>query len=189
MSLRREVPAHARAGFDEGRDPGQEEEFSKVLKRMVPIFLPEDHPIPDSQEFNVTGSKSTSAVEAGIPIVIAPQVGPNAGFVELPAGNIGRISSVLFSITDMLTTTDVTFTLRINGAPVPGYAGYKITPRVSPYVSNSFDDPSCRILLRNGDKINVVYTNTDGGTYVVGCAITGWFWPEASGKRWLALGY
>jgi hypothetical protein len=85
----------------------------------------------------------------------------------------------------MLATTVVTYTLKINGAPVGGYSGLSIFPRVAPSISNSFDS---FIRVPSGGKITASYTNTDGGTYVLGFAVSGWFWPEVSGTNWLKQG-
>lgn len=159
------------------------------LIRQVPIFLPEDNPIPEAVEFNPAGSASTVAIEVGTAISLAPQVGATAGFVTLPQNNVGRIAGVIFSITNMLTTTNVTFTLTINGGPVPGYSGVTITPRISSFVEAEFSEPGCRILVPNAAKIGVIFSNLDGGAYTVGASISGWYWPEPSGKRWVKLGY
>lgn len=184
--MRPNVPDYIRAPFE---SPTQRGDINGVaLARVVPIFLPEDHPIPDAQEFNPSGTTSTVGVETGTAIVLAPQVGSIAGFIMLPAGNIGVIRSLTISITNMLTTTNVTFTLTINGGPVPGYAALRMTPRVAPYVSNEFGEPGMRVRVPVSSKIGVVFSNIDGGTYVVGASVGGWYWPEASGTRWLRIG-
>lgn len=186
--MRPEVPAHVRAREVEDGSRQQHEDAGRGLRKVVPIFLPEDAPIPDATEFNASGTTTTAVAQANIAIALSPAVGDTAGQVRLPQGNVGRISSVIISITDMLPTTVVTFTLRINSAPVPGYANIAMTPRTAPYVSNTFSAPACRILIPQGGQISAVFTNTDGGSYVVGMVVGGWFWPDASGKRWIRVG-
>lgn len=186
--MRSEVPAHVRARETEGGERRQEEDGRGLLRKVVPIFLPEDAPIPDATEFNASGTTATAVVQSNVAIALSPAVGDTAGQIRLPQGNVGRISSVIISITDMLPTTVVTFTLRINSAPVPGYANIAMTPRTAPYVSNTFSAPACRVLVPQGGQISAVFTNTDGGSYVVGMVVGGWFWPDASGKRWTRMG-
>jgi hypothetical protein len=145
------------------------------LPQTVQIYLPEVFPIPGAQEFNPTVSKATVAAEtADIGLV-----------VQLPERNIGIIRSVVLDITDMLTTTVVSWTLQINGAPVGGYNNLSIFPRVAPFVGNSLDT---FIRVPQGAKITATYTNTDGGSYVVGISISGWFWPQDAGTQWLTRG-
>jgi hypothetical protein len=177
------VPDHIRAGYDEPLEEGAPE-LSRGLPRYVPVFSPELYPIPDAQEFNPAGSIATAAVESKA-IPIAPQYGPDASAITLPGGNIGIIRSFSISITNMLTTTNVTFTLLVNGGPVGGYGGISITPRVSPYVNIPFD---CFIRLPNAAKVTASFNNIDGGNYVVGVTFGGWFWPLTSGIRWMQFG-
>jgi len=184
--LRRDVPSHVRATERPRDTEGGQDDYT--LPRRLQLLLPEDSPIPDAAEFNASGTTSTAAVQANQAIALSPQVGNTAGIVELPKGNVGRIASVIISLTDMLPTTNVTFTLRINSAPVPGYANISMTPRTAPYVANTFGNPGCRILVPQGAQISAVFSNIDGGTYVVGICVGGWYWPDASGKRWIRLG-
>lgn len=185
-TARKNIPDHVRAPFTQREDTTLR--ATAWLPKHVPIYLPEIHPIPSAQEFNPSAFRATAAVETQI-FTLTPDNRPSAddlaGAITLPPGNIGIIRSVTISITDMLTTTDVSFTLFINGGPVGGYGGLKMTPRVSPYVSNSFDT---FIRVPDRAKIQVGFSNIDGGTYVVGCAIGGWFWPIASGTQWLQTG-
>lgn len=189
--LRKRVPEHVLAAREHAPAPvGIEEAIARAgLQRELSIFLPEDYPIPEATEFNPAGSVSTVAVETGTAIPLAPSVGADAGFITLPANCVGRIAGVIFSITNMLTTTNVTFTLTINGGPVAGYNNITITPRITSFVDAEFSAPGCRVLVPNGAKIGVKFSNADGGSYVVAAAVSGWFWPKQAGDRWNRLGY
>ncbi len=85
----------------------------------------------------------------------------------------------------MLTSTVVSWTVQLNGAPATGFNNLSIFPRNSPFVSNSFD---AFIRVGQGQKIRVVYTNTDGGSYTVGASVSGWWWPQALGELWMKHG-
>jgi hypothetical protein len=155
------------------------------LPKYVVIYPPEYYPIPDAQEFNPAGTVATVGVESGTQIPIAPQTGPDAGAVTLPSGSVGIIRSLQISLTNMLTTTDVSFSLLINGGPAGGYGVLKMTPRVAPYVSNTFDT---FIRVPNNAKVNIVFSNIDGGSYIIGGSIGGWYWPQSSGVSWSKFG-
>lgn len=153
------------------------------VPKHVPVYLPELYPIPDAQEFNPSGSASTAAVQTDIEIALTPTI--FNGTNQIPKGAIGVIRGFSIYITNMLTTTTVSWTLRVNGAPAGGYGALTMFPRAQSFVGNSFD---CFIRIPNGAVISVTYSNPDGGTYVVGASISGWYWPEVSGKRWLEEG-
>lgn len=143
-----------------------------TIDRALQVYLPDIYPIPGASEFNILVTKSTTVAEtADIGLTL-----------DVPANNIGIIRSVTISVSDMLTTTVVSWTVQVNGAPAQGYFGLSMYPRVSPFVSNAFDS---FIHIPQGGKVRVQYTNTDGGSYTVGASIGGWFWPESLGRQWI----
>lgn len=179
---RNRIPAAVRAPFVAPRG-GRE-----TLPLHIPIYLPEVYPIPDAQEFNPQGSRATAAAETA-QINLAPGTGvANAptGVFRLPAGNVGIIRGFSISITSMLTTTNMVWSLLINGGPAGGYGSISLMPRAATFASNNFDT---FIRVPSGADISVIHINGDGGTYVVGASISGWYWPEASGRRWLEKGF
>jgi hypothetical protein len=145
------------------------------IARMLQVYLPEVYPIPSAIEFNTQVSKDTNVVETA-------DIGLT---VNIPESNVGIVRAVLLQINDMLTTTNVTWTLQFNGAPVPGYSKISMFPRSAPFVGNSFD---AFVRVPSGTKITVQYDNVDGGSYKVGAAVSGWFWPESLGQLWLQQG-
>lgn len=142
------------------------------------IPLPEVLPIPAAHEFNIEGHVATAGVSAG-PINIV-----NAAF-RVPPNNLAVIRGVTFYITDMTTATNMVFSLLINGGAPAGYGGVTIFPRNAPFVANGFES----MIRFNGDaNIQGVFTNNDGGTYIVGVSFSGWYWPEASDVLWKSYG-
>jgi hypothetical protein len=148
------------------------------VDRSLQVYLPEVFPIPAATEFNTVVSKATSVVETNIDIGLV---------IDLPQNNIGIIRGVNLFITNMLTTTNLTWTLTFNGAPVPGYSNLSIFPRLAPFVSNSFDS-FIRIPQGNPMKVRIVYSNNDGGTYTIGAGLSGWNWPIQLGNLWTQQG-
>lgn len=147
------------------------------MPMVLSVHLPWVMPIPDSQEIAVLGYEDTTGV--GDTGTIA-----NTEYT-LGQGNIGVLRSFSVYIDDMTTATDVTFSLRINGAPAPGYGAIKMFPRLAASVSNSFD---CMLILPVKAKVEVVFLNTDGGAYKVGAGFNGWEHPELSARRWMLQG-
>lgn len=177
------IPAHIRAPYDEANPDATMN--GGGLPRFVPIYPPEIYPIPDAREFNVSGTASTSAIQSNVSITLSPQVGDTAGIVTLPRGNIGVLRSYQITIANMVATTNVTWSLFINNAPVAGYGGISIIPRAAPFVSNTFD---LFVRVQEGSQISVVFSNNDGGVYTVGASFGGWYWPTSSGIRWMQTG-
>lgn len=147
------------------------------LPKVLSIHQPWILPIPDSQDLNVMGTAATIAAEVKTEIAGCASV--------LAAGNIGVLRSFTVYITNMLATTNVTFTLAVNGGPVPGFGNIRMFPRVASSLSNAFD---CVIHLPVSATLQVFFTNADGGTYAIGASYSGWQHPESSAKRWAARG-
>jgi hypothetical protein len=142
------------------------------LTRTLEIPLPDVYPTIDATQFNTQGQKATSVIEG--PLVI-----PGSAIV-VPANNWIRISSLNLQIDNMLLTTNVVFSLRVNQQAQGGFTNLPIFPRVAPFVGQEFD-----VFLRftGPATIDVVYSNNDGGSYTLGAAVSGWFWPTASDQR------
>lgn len=152
-------------------------EDAGLIPRTLMIFPPEIYPIPDATEFNPLGSRST--------IVAETQLIPGAA-VTLPKNFIGIIRGYSIYIDNMLTTTNVIYTLLIDGNPAPGYGSLTMFPRAAPSVSNGFD---AFVRIPDGATVTVKFQNMDGGSYIVGASFSGWFWPKAAGDRWIGGGY
>jgi hypothetical protein len=147
------------------------------MARALEIPLPEVFPIPDAKEFNVLGSIASPGAQANILIT-------GTSFV-IPTGNLFRISGLNLEIAPMLATTNVLWSLVMNGQAFPGYQNVSIFPRAAAFVSNAFDT----FLRGRGEvTLSVIFTNIDGGVYTIGAAFSGWFWPETSDSRWKATG-
>lgn len=147
-----------------------------AIDRTLQVYLPEIYPIPAATEFNILAQKATTIVEAGVDIGLT---------VDVPPNNVAIIRGVNLYISDMTTATNVSWTVTLNGAPAQGFNNLSIFPRNSPFVSNSFD---AFVRVGQGIKIRVVYTNTDGGSYTVGAALSGWWWPQTLGEQWIRSG-
>ena len=136
--------------------------------------LPWLTPMPGSQQFNQEGDQASAAVET----VVLPNIS-----VDVPQGYRCRISSVSTYIDNMLTTTNVLWSVLVNGAPanVPGFQNLRMFPRAAPFVGNTFD---AFLLLQGPATITLQYQNIDGGTYIIGGALSGWTWNMNLEQQW-----
>jgi hypothetical protein len=157
--------------------PPAAEKSWDMLPKVLNIPLPWLEPIPDAQFFNVMGQFDSVGAQTGTFIT-------DAAFT-LGKGSVGVLRSFTVYVNDMLQTTDVRFTLMIDGGPAPGFGRIKMFPRVAASVANTFE---CMIILPAEAKVDAYFTQVDGGTYKVGVAYSGWEYPESSGMRWMAKG-
>lgn len=175
MNETRQAPMDIRSRQAPPPDPRAQSLGS--LPRVLDIPLPWIERIADSQDFVGSGSVDTVAVETGTAIT-------NCSF-RLGQGNIGVLRSVTFYVNNMLASTNLVFTIKVNGGPVPGYGAFTPFPRVAASISNGFD---MQFLLPSESKIEVFFNNVDGGSYKVGAVFTGWQHPESSALRWMQFG-
>jgi hypothetical protein len=145
--------------------------------RSLQLPVPEQFLIPGGQEFFALQFANTSA---------AGQVTFPGLTYELPKSQEGWISSVTFFMggaggAQLAQTNYATFTLLIDGSPVPGWGAFSTFPRVAFSVQSS---PDAQIRVPKGRTISGYAVNTDGGTYVVGLGFSGWRWPVSAAQRW-----
>jgi hypothetical protein len=146
--------------------------------RDLSLPLPEVFPLPDAQLFNSELQQNSPAAGTLLSLSFSPRVLILTGYYSV-------VTSFTIYVQNMLATTNVLFTLLYAGNPVQGYNGLTIFPGASPRIANTFDAP-----IRNAGagEYTVTIQNVDGGSYVVGAAISGWQWPISSDRRWKNAG-
>lgn len=149
-----------------------------ALRQVITLFLPEERPIPSAQIFeNELGSKSTVVAEQNVAI-------PGASVI-IPQGCVARLSSVNLYVDNLLTTSNLTFSVLFEGSPIPGLSNIPIFPGE---VARDVENFDVFVRIPRSGTISVTYTNNDGGTYIVGAALGGWFWNDAAGKQYMQQG-
>lgn len=145
-----------------------------MLSALV-LPLPWLTPMPGAQQFN----QESDAASAAVQTVVLPA--PLS--IDVPQGYRCRIASVSTYIDNMLTTTNVTWSVLVNNAPaaVAGFQNLKMFPRAAPFVGNTFD---AFLLIQGPATITVQFSNNDGGTYIIGAALSGWVWNVALEAQW-----
>lgn len=167
--------AQAPAAFDAATGLPATPPLKALNLPLVEVF-----PIPGAQEFNVEGDQASVAVENNTTIAT---LGP----VIIPQGYRGVIRSVSLYIDNMLSTTNVVFSVLINGPGTSpsGYQNLRMFPRVAPFVGNTFDST---VRITGPASLTVIFSNLDGGTYQIGAALSGHFWLISAQDHWKANG-
>lgn len=126
-------------------------------------FLPDWVPIPSSIEFNTLGQRASTLIESDVELV-------SAGFTLNPS-QLARIASVNLFVVNLTATSQLSFTIKINGGGVDGWTSVAVFPGTTARLAENFGS---YIRVPAGGKVQVFYTNADGGSYTVGAALSGW---------------
>lgn len=157
--------------------PGGPPSAAALLPQTLQLPLPWVVPIPDAQFFTLQGTKSTAAAEQNVLI-------PNVQLI-VEAGVEGVIDGFVFSVQNLVVTSNLTFSLLFNGNPVQGFKDLLIFPA---NLALSQFTWSGVLRVPQNTKVEVSYTNTAGDAHLVGADVTGWTWATASGQAWLRGG-
>jgi hypothetical protein len=97
---------------------------------------------------------------------------------EIPDSNYGVISSIELLLDSILITSNVLWTLFVNGIPVPGFAPLTILARNgAASVSRAWPGP-LRIVIPLGGIVSVQVVDVDGAPYTAGTSLYGWHFPQ-----------
>lgn len=141
---------------------------------VLQVPLPEISPIPDARQFNTEGHDGTAG--AGTRTLADCTV-------VVPVNNKFIINSFSVYVDNMLTTTEIHWAILVNGVPQQGWSDIKLFPRLAPFVGDNLDP----FLRGEGEAtITVQIRQVDGGGYIIGAAVGGWYWPKTSDQRWKA---
>lgn len=111
------------------------------------------------------------------------------GTVQLPQNAVGVIRSFTTFVNDLLVSSDISFVLRFNDAPVPGHNDLFIFPRIASNAATFFAPEDTVIRAPQGAKIDFQVIVRDAGTYDLGIDYRGWFMasgvPQRFGMNWV----
>lgn len=130
--------------------------------------------IPSAVDFNTQNFALTLAAGAGSTVVFA-------GF-RLPQTQIGVVQIFGIYAQGPTNLTNVTWTLRINQSPVPGWDNIQLPPGAANFVVQNFSD--LRVKIPNGALVDVLITNNNAsGPWTVGAKVAGWYNPSSDVAR------
>lgn len=140
------------------------------------IFPPRIEKLKLSTDFNVNYYRTV------LPAIAGSKVSDPLLAMQLTSGNIGYLQSFGAYVLAPDQTTDIIWTLSVNGAPVQGFDNIRNFPGIVRLEVIPFDE--MRIALPTGAKISVDITNVSGtGPWTVGAYFSGWSHPLSAEKR------
>ncbi len=145
-----------------------------VLARM--IFPPRIEKLAQSQDFSVTDYAMILPAGVGSTITSA------ALRFQVPQGQIGWLQEWdLYALTPTAGLS-AQWTIRINGAPVPGFDTKQNPPGTAFFYL--IGDDEMRIRLPNNCVLDLLITNLNAnGPWTVGGDLAGWYHPESAEAR------
>jgi hypothetical protein len=98
---------------------------------------------------------------------------------EVPPHSRGVVREFSAEINDLLPTSNVTWALRVAGAPVPGWT-YRQFPFSSPHVTITLISLADRVWVEipGGSTVDVLITVVDATAYFIGAMVAGWTYPQ-----------
>jgi hypothetical protein len=146
------------------------------------IFPPWLYKIPEaSQDFNV--ETHSAVLPAGVGATVSPAA---LQFTILP-NQIGWIQVFGYYVLAQDATTDITWTLTINGGPVPGWNNWGNPPGTLSLFERNITDLQVR--LPPGAQAGILITNNAAsGPWTVGGRISGWYHPQVAEHSWYGIG-
>lgn len=148
------------------RRAGQPIPAGEKKTRTLSEFSPRFFPPPGSQFFNKTGYNDFAA---------AGTVSPAALQFTVPEGFLGVIKTFSAYQNDAVATSDIHWSILLNGIAAPGYDDITMFPRLAGFASVGDD---IAIDLREDMKVSISIRKVDAAVQKVGAAVTGWFYPK-----------
>lgn len=102
---------------------------------------------------------------------------PAALQMAIPTNQVGVIDALELLVDGILITTNIVYTVFVNGSPVQGFNNLSILPRNGAQSVSKSLGPFLRILIPLGGTIQLQFLNVDGGAVTMGAQMRGWYWP------------
>lgn len=170
LARRMGVPDRARIlpeNFVQQPGPGNS---SPLVRNVYPPWV---YKLPTSQDFNAEAYDAAIAAAVGATVTITS--------FQLPPTFVGWIQ--LFSLYVLSPTANqaVTWQLRINGGPVPGWDNIFFPPGVANFGVRDFSDLQVRV--PNGALIEIIGINRSANAWTIGGKVAGWFHAMTEEER------
>lgn len=163
-----------RSRFGRGIDPRTGRPYASPLSMVV--FPPEIYPTADAQTFNVVGTATLGPGPVASTVIAGP--------LQLPTNMVGVVREITLVVNNVLVTSLVTFSLRFNQGPVPGFDNLFIAPRAAASVAVSYPPESVLQRVGDGTTIDISAVVADAGTYQMTATFRGWWYPKDTVVGW-----
>jgi hypothetical protein len=137
------------------------------------VYPPWVYKLPMSRDFNQNNFDLALAAVANATVTVAT--------FQTPPTFVGFVQILGLFILSPTALQDVTFTLKINGAPIEGWDNIQFPPGVANFVVQNFADLQVRI--PDGGLVTLVATNGNANAWTVGGKIAGWYHPQSEEQR------
>lgn len=143
---------------------------SPLVRNVYPPWV---YKLPTSQDFNAEAYD----------VAIAAAIGATADVTsfQLPQTYVGWIQIFSIYVLSPTAAQSVTWTLRINGAPVGGWDNIFFPPGVANFGVRDFSD--VQVKVPNGGLVTVTASNRSADAWTIGAKISGWFHSEVEEQR------
>ena len=140
------------------------------------LFPPRVEKLAASRDFNVNTFQLALAAVAG-----ATVTSPLLGF-QVPKDQVGWLQNMSIYVLAPTALTVVQYTVRINGAPIDGFANLQNSPGILTEYREFINE--MRVRLPMGCFVDMLITNlTAAGPWVVGGNLSGWYHPLVAEQR------
>jgi hypothetical protein len=152
-----------------GDRPGLDGQYPRIL--AIPPW--DVSPIPTATPFYL--SQLPNLILANVAGAVVGSTIPGGGAIQMPPKNVAVLAGVILYCNNPDLTTQIRYTIRQNGSPVPGLASVGFPPQVNAFLNWAIDGPFDA--LTPGAFIDFIVTNITPGTgpWTVNVAISGWF--------------
>lgn len=96
--------------------------------------------------------------------------------ITLTTGSVGVIDTIDMLADGIVISTQILFTILINGAPVPGFNNLSILGRNGAQSVGKSMGPFLRCQIPIGGTLQMQFTDVDGGAITMGAQLRGWYW-------------
>lgn len=134
---------------------------------------------PNGVDFN-RGGNLAGATSATTPAVVG------AASYTVPQGSVGYLKSFDVQVSNLLPTSDIRFSLRIDGGSIPGWDDLFILPGNIAVFVKSWGPDELFLELPPAKTLDIAVTIADGGTYDIGAALHGWTVSQQAAETFAA---
>lgn len=152
------------------RDPMGPSSAAPFVRNVWPPWI---FKLPMSQDFNQNTFNTALAGVVGTTVTIVT--------FTLPATFVGYVQIMGIYILSPTAAQNVTFRLRINGAPIQGWDNIQFPPGVANFVVQNFSE--LQVPIPDGAQVSITATNNSADAWTVGAKVAGWYHPRSEEQR------
>lgn len=103
---------------------------------------------------------------------------------QIPNNNFGIMRSFNLNVNNLLATSDIVFSILVNGGAIQGHDELRVFPRAAASVSEGFSPEETVLPLPEGARVSFRVTVTDAVAYQLGISWRGWYYGKDLANRY-----